>query len=163
MGNDEKAKDMLFIIFEGVPEKVGQACCRLGLLPSQHLWNNTKKDDIPKSTQEKNDERIRDCCICQGEEFCKPLHPSTSKCRGRVWWKSEFVVKARSYRPAQMRENAKIALRKTRRWLLWNSRHLCEGQSVLRLGWIQSGCHQTTRALLLIPSPPLSSLLPGAE
>jgi hypothetical protein len=101
--------------------------------------------------------------VCQGEEFCKPLHPSPSKCRGRVWCKSEFVVKARSYRPAQMRENAKIALRKTRRWLLWNSRHLCEGQSVLRLGWIQSGCHQTTRALLLIPSPPLSSLLPGAE
>jgi hypothetical protein len=35
-------------------------------------------------------------------------------------------------------------LRKTRRWSLWNSRHLCEGQSVLRLGWIPSGCHQTT-------------------
>jgi hypothetical protein len=66
-----------------------------------------ENDDIPKSTQEKNDERIRDCCICQGEEFCKPLYPSTSKWRGRVWCKSEFVVKARSYRPAQMRENAK--------------------------------------------------------
>jgi hypothetical protein len=55
MWNDENAKDMLFIIFEGAPEKLGQACCRLGLLPSQHLFvkQHKKRRHSKKYTRKK--------------------------------------------------------------------------------------------------------------
>ena len=111
MWNEEKAKDTVdHHLWRPKRVKLVGVDCRHNI-----SGNKMKRRHPKKYTREWRKDTWLDLSRWR---ILNPLHPRTSKWRGN-WWK---VCGQGSLRRRCAR--TQMALRKTRRWLLWNSRHL---------------------------------------